>query len=789
MADGNGLVIRNLGPLVRALSSYFQQPNATIAGANTAAPFGPLQPMRPMFPAGSEPRRFSYQVGQNLNYTPRSGKRYSARDLRELAKYDIVASILETQYDALVSTPWVIRAKLKPGEKNTERTAREKDDPLLAALNRFFEYPDGFTCWADWLRPLLDDLFVLDAPAILVRRSDANTVSRLDVTDGGDIACYVDANGYTPPPPQPAYAQMWNGIPAVNLTTQQLVYKPRNIKSNQLYGRSPVEIGAELIKLGIERLGWQKRFYTDGSIPDAIMIVPPGITPDKIAEQQESITSGLAGNLAARRELRLIQGFAQDGKDQVLFPKDGAALTDVTDDYLIRSLCFLIGVSPQRLLKMQNRSTAEAGQDAAEEEGQRPYRAWIANLINYILRFILGITDYEFAFLQETELDAAKRADADMKDVNSGIITRNEARDARGLDPSPNPMASVLTVTTTTGVVELGAQPDPVDDDEDEPDPAAPGGAGGARPKTKGTSDRRRGAKARKSFPKLHVVTGRIVPENETRERALAALLTTFLADAGKETADYLGKHYKAPAAKVSKSDDETEAAALAAQRERDTETLLEKLRLRWEELRPKVAPILTDAAHTGVATSKTTIQLLRGVTMTVSVENAASTAKSGSSTAAEARAAELVGMKRKADGTYEPTLDARYAISDTTREGIKRKVSQAFEEGWSPDKLADEIQAAYTFSAERAALIAKSEITQAQAEGNMLMWQATGIVTTVRWSLSANHTEEDDDECDSFAEQGEVPLGHEFAPGITRPGAHPRCECGLIVVSMKRDK
>ncbi len=780
MADGNGLVIRNLGPLVRAMSSYFKPSTATIAGANTAAPFGPLQPMKPMFPSGSEPRRYSYQMGQNLNFTPRGGRRYGAGELRELAKYDIVASILETQYDALVSTPWVIRAKPIPGEKNTERAKREKDDPALAQLNAFFEYPDGFTCWADWLRPLLDDLFVLDAPAILVRRSDATTVSGLAITDGGDIACYVDANGYTPQPPDPAYAQMWNGLPAMNLTTQQLVYKPRNIKSNQLYGRSPVEIGAELIKLGIERLGWQKRFYTDGSIPDAIMIVPPGVTPDKIAEQQESINSTMAGNLAARRELRLIQGFALDGKDQVLFPKDGAALTDVTDDYLIRSLCFLIGVSPQRLLKMQNRSTAEAGQSAAEEEGLRPYLTWIANLINYILRVILGVTDYEFAFLQETELDASKRADADSKDVAAGIITRNEARDARGLDPSPNPMAGVLTVTTTTGVVELGVQPEPVDDDEDEPDPAGGAGAGGAGPKPKGTARRRVGAKARKSSPKLHVVTGQIVPENESRERALAAAVTTFLDDAGEQAAEHLRKHYVAPVAKLSKAE---------ADESKDVDALIESLKLRWTELIPKVAPILADAAKTGVNSSKTTINLLRGVTMTVTVEDAAETAVSGSVEAAEARAAELVGMRRLRDGTYETNPNPRFAISDTTRDGIRRKVVEAFENGWSPDKLADDVRKSYTFSTERAALIANSEITQAQAEGNMLMWQATGVVATVRWSLSADHGDDQADECDGFAEQGAVPLGHEFAPGITRPGAHPRCKCGLIVVSLKREK
>lgn len=45
----------------------------------------------------------------------------------------------------------------------------------------------------------------------------------------------------------------------------------------------------------------------------------------------------------------------------------------------------------------------------------------------------------------------------------------------------------------------------------------------------------------------------------------------------------------------------------------------------------------------------------------------------------ARGRAAELVGMKRDVEGNLVPNPDARWAVSDTTREKIREIVSDAF--------------------------------------------------------------------------------------------------------------
>src|SRR6185369_4646993 len=156
---------------------------------------------------------------------------------------------------------------------------------------------------------------------------------------------YIDDNGFTPVPPSPAYAQLWWGIPLVDLTTDQLIYRPRNIvprntQSSQLYGMSPTEQLAPEIQIGMQRLEFVKAYYTEGSVPGVVHVVPKGTPPDKITEAMQWMNSDLAGNLAARRQWRMVQGFQDEGKeDQILFTKE-PLLADLYDEMHMRKIAF-----------------------------------------------------------------------------------------------------------------------------------------------------------------------------------------------------------------------------------------------------------------------------------------------------------------------------------------------------------------------------------------------------------------------------------------------------------------
>jgi uncharacterized protein with gpF-like domain len=146
----------------------------------------------------------------------------------------------------------------------------------------------------------------------------------------------------------------------------------------------------------------------------------------------------------------------------------------------------------------------------------------------------------------------------------------------------------------------------------------------------------------------------------------------------------------------------------------------------------------------------------------------------------ARARGAELVG-KKIVDGEVVDNPNAAWSISENTRDMLRSDVSQAIEQGWSNDRLADAIMENHGFSPERAEMIARTETAFADCAGNMAAYKESGIVQGKEWILGSEH--DDDDECDLNSEAGVIPLDEPFPSGDEYPPQHPRCICDFIPV------
>ena len=142
----------------------------------------------------------------------------------------------------------------------------------------------------------------------------------------------------------------------------------------------------------------------------------------------------------------------------------------------------------------------------------------------------------------------------------------------------------------------------------------------------------------------------------------------------------------------------------------------------------------------------------------------------------ARRRAAELVGMRREGD-FYVPNPDARWAINTTTRDMLRVEVRKAIEAGDSTDKLARRLRDSYAFSDERARMIARTEIANADSSGALIGWAQTGVVSGKSWLVDFEACLT----CLGYQAVGVVPLDYEYAPGILAPTAHPNCECTLL--------
>lgn len=202
-------------------------------------------------------------------------------------------------------------------------------------------------------------------------------------------------------------------------------------------------------------------------------------------------------------------------------------------------------------------------------------------------------------------------------------------------------------------------------------------------------------------------------------------------------------------------------------------ELVLEQLQLDWGDLTPEVEEVLVRIATDGVQVAFDQIGVDPGPDM-LQLANKRAIAW------AQARAAELVGMQRQADGTLSENSNAAYAISDSTREMLRGDVATALDEGLSSDDLAAQLEDSYAFSADRAETIARTELANADVQGNLAAYRSSGVVKGKEWVLGSEH--EDDDECDDAAAMGVVDLDDDFG-GLGDPPAHPNCVCDVLPV------
>lgn len=152
----------------------------------------------------------------------------------------------------------------------------------------------------------------------------------------------------------------------------------------------------------------------------------------------------------------------------------------------------------------------------------------------------------------------------------------------------------------------------------------------------------------------------------------------------------------------------------------------------------------------------------------------------------AEARAAELVGKSWDEDGNLVDNPDADMAITDTIREEIRVRVSEALADGSSAADLADEIEGMPGFSGDRAELVARTEIIRANGQGQLAAMRASGVVEQKGWSTS--NEEQVCEDCQANEDEGGIGLDEDFPSGDDAPPAHPACMCALVAVMAEEE-
>lgn len=423
-------------------------------------PEGMFPPGEPLWPLLQEPiRTFDFRVGLNNIITPRTGEYRGFAELRAFSNVELVRLAIETRKDQIGKLDF----QIKP--RDDKKKHRKDYHDRIKSVTKFLKKPDGVHDFHEWLRLLLEDLFTIDAPCLERRRNRGGTIVGYDVVPGDTIKILVDYNGRLPLPPVPAYQQIIKGRVWCDLTTDDIIYMPRNRRPGHLYGFSPVEQVLVTVHTAMLRQASQVAYFSDGNVPAGLASVPDGWTVDQVRDWQEWMDQQFSGNLAERRKIL----WAPAGSDYKAFKE--APIKDDFDEWLARIVMYSFSLPPTGFIKQLNRSASQADQERAAEEGQAPLKTWIKRWLDEIIQDDLGFSDLEFAWIKEQDIDKEKENAINVSYLKSGVYLINEIRDTMGLDPVPG--GDKALIYTSGGAIKL--------DDIINPPPimATPGGTSG----------------------------------------------------------------------------------------------------------------------------------------------------------------------------------------------------------------------------------------------------------------------------------------------------------------------
>ena len=725
--------------------------------------FPPLRPLPQVAPPGTPPRRFDYEVGVNIQIQPKISLHWQLRELAD--NYDLLRLVIETFKDHMAKVPWVIRpAAPSHAGQNRARVGHPKD-PRIEKLTALFNCPDGEQPWDLWLRALLEDLLVIDAPAIEPILTRGGELVRLDLIDGATIAPKIAYDGRIPKPPEVAYQQIVKGAPTVEFTADELIYYPRNRRTHKIYGFSPVEQIQVLVNLALRREMWLLNFFTEGSVPEAYISVPETWTPSQIKEAQDAFDGYLAGNLKNRRKMILGPGRSSGNAIQML-KADAIGGDAILDELIVRLICFAFDISPQALVKMMNRATAQTAKAQAAEEGMLPLMMYLTGLFNMILRKYCQAPDLEFAWRDEKEEDTGAQAEILKTYISLGVMTVNEGRDVLGLEPvEGGNVALVYSAQGPVALTQAGQQqatiPQSGTQAGENPHLSAGDRAKVGHPETAATArwaseknphptksalggapfDRETVGKDGDAAPGSYeaVATG----EQRIAERRIRELLTAFFA----EQASKLVEAYPPADAEQLSWDDGA-----------------------WAALAPEISLHLRTGFEQAARQALDSLPISKDDSPEISEDEPLDINKDDLWKKVQPRAAEFANQR---------AAEVIVQVADTTRNTVAVLVKKSLAEELTPQQFKDVVEQYWLFSPERAGLIAETELIGSHTQGTLAAWTQSGLVPGYKWVCDGRP-------CVTCAANGAsrpVEIGERFPSGHSGPPVHPRCQCALSPV------
>jgi hypothetical protein len=455
---------------------------------SATVPFGPGNPIipgaiNPINPLTGrpEPRRYEYQVAQNINIVPTRLVPFST--LRAAGdSIDILRRCIEVtkskmnglQFDIVLGADASEKIAAESGGDHVRAMAkaREKYTDEINRLREFWENPDkanGYT-WQDWINIAIEDILVIDALAIYPQPTVGGDLYGFQILDGSTIKPLIDDRGMRPMSPNAAFQQILYGFPRSEFsateedpkadgefTADQLAYMVRNRRSTTVYGFSPVERALPLADIYLRRQQWIRAEYTDGVMPELMFTTDEdwGTNPDLLLAYERILNDDLAGQTEQRKRARLLP----KGLTPIVNEGYGEKFKDTLDDYLVTSICGHFGVQPAEIGFSPKGGLGGAGFSEGQAEngealGIGPLANWISKQLTNLSYTYLGMPrELEFKLLTSERRDTEENARKNEIEVRSGGKSINERRSELGLPLLDTPQADMPIMVAGSSVL------------------------------------------------------------------------------------------------------------------------------------------------------------------------------------------------------------------------------------------------------------------------------------------------------------------------------------------------
>jgi hypothetical protein len=444
---------------------------------SATVPFGPGMPITPgaINPVREDgrpdPRRYEYQVAQNINVT--ETRFIPFKTLRASAdQIDILRRCIEVIKNKVVSLDFDIVLGQDASEKiiassdkdhiRAMAEARKRFTEDIDRIRTFWENPDrsnGLT-FADWINTALEEILVIDAWAVWPQKTVGGDLYGLQILDGGTIKPLLDDRGMRPTPPNVAFQQILYGFPRSeftandddpnadgDFTSDDLQYMVRNRRTISVYGFSPVERALPLADIYLRRQQWIRAEYTDGVVPELFFEsdINFGTNAQLIRDYENIINDDLSGQTQQRMRARILPAglkpFQPDGY--------GEKFKDTLDEFLIASICGHFGVQPTEIGYNPKGGLGGAGFEegkaaSASAIGVEPLIQWLNKMLTNISYTYLGMPrELEFKLLTSRRADDESNARKSQIEITSAGKTINERRSEIGLPLLDTPQADM----------------------------------------------------------------------------------------------------------------------------------------------------------------------------------------------------------------------------------------------------------------------------------------------------------------------------------------------------------